>query len=214
MELTKFGHSCVRLEEGGRVLVIDPGSFSTPALALEGAHAVLVTHEHGDHIDYDVVRAAAQLNPDLRIYAPSAVTSQLGDLGDGVVVTAPETEFEAAGFRVHTFGGQHALIHPSMPVVANIAYLIEDALYHPGDSFIVPNVRVANLLVPIHAPWSKIAEVVDFVTAVRPERVHQIHDGLLNDTGLSMVEGHVTRIAAHYGSAFTHLDTGETLEIV
>ena len=28
MRLTKHGHACVRLESGGRVLVIDPGTLS------------------------------------------------------------------------------------------------------------------------------------------------------------------------------------------
>jgi len=44
MRFTKLGHSCVRLEEDGVVLVIDPGTFTDAVSALNGA-AVLVTHE-------------------------------------------------------------------------------------------------------------------------------------------------------------------------
>lgn len=213
MDLTKFGHSCVRLQKDGQVLVIDPGSFSTPVQALDGAHGVLITHEHADHIDVDVVRAAARLDTDLRIWAPSSVAGMLDDLGDRVTAVAADTEFDAVGFQVHSFGGQHALIHTSMPLVANVGYLVEEDLYHPGDSFSVPNTEVKNLLVPIHAPWSKIAEVIDFVIAVRAPHAFQIHDGLLNDIGRGMVEGHVTRLGAGYSSVFRHLDTGETLEL-
>src|ERR1700716_3389936 len=49
MRFTKLGHSCVRLDKDGAVLVIDPGTFSDAAAALNGAAAVLVTHEHPDH---------------------------------------------------------------------------------------------------------------------------------------------------------------------
>ena len=58
MMLTKFTHSCVRLEKDGKVLVFDPGNFSETDLALAGADAVLITHEHPDHIDVDAVTAA------------------------------------------------------------------------------------------------------------------------------------------------------------
>ena len=50
MRLTKLGHACVRLDKDGAVLVIDPGAVSDPG-ALAGANAVLITHEHFDHID-------------------------------------------------------------------------------------------------------------------------------------------------------------------
>ena len=213
MQLTKFAHSCVRLEKEGQVLVIDPGVFSDPSSALQGAHGVLITHEHPDHIDFDLVRAAAQLDPELHIWAPQSVVDQLTDLGDRVSASSPHSDFDAVGFHIQTFGGQHALIHASIPVITNIGYLIEGSLFHPGDSFVVPNVEVTNLLVPIHAPWSKLSEVIDFVTAVRAPNAFQIHDGLLNDIGRGMVEGQVGRVGGEYRSTFRHLDTGETLEL-
>jgi L-ascorbate metabolism protein UlaG (beta-lactamase superfamily) len=65
MRFTKLGHSCVRLEKDGAVLVIDPGTFSDASAALEGATALLVTHEHPDHLDADAVTAALVSDPDL-----------------------------------------------------------------------------------------------------------------------------------------------------
>ena len=40
MRFTKLGHSCVRLEKDGAVLVIDPGGWSDAPAALDGASAV------------------------------------------------------------------------------------------------------------------------------------------------------------------------------
>ncbi len=212
MRLTQYGHSCVRLDDG-RALVIDPGVFSEADAALDGADAVLITHEHPDHLNAEAVRAAAATNRSLRIWAPAAVADSLSDLGDQVTAASPGDSFEAAGFTVEAFGGQHALIHPSVPMVANIGYLVDGALFHPGDSFTVPNKPVRVLLVPIHAPWSKVAEVMDFVVAVRAARAFQIHDGLLNESGLQFSEGHVGRIGAAHGTEFTHLDRGQSVEL-
>jgi L-ascorbate metabolism protein UlaG (beta-lactamase superfamily) len=220
MLLTKFTHACVRLEKNGTVIVLDPGNFSEVEEAVSGAAAILVTHEHADHCDKPRISTAVRADPALEVYAPEGVAAQLREgLGDDdgagrVHAMEPEQTYSIAGFEVLTFGGQHALIHPHIPVVKNIGYLIDGALYHPGDSFIVPHgVQVHTLLVPVHAPWSKTAEVIDFVTAVRAPRAHQIHDALLNKTGLAMVEGHVSRLGKRYGTDFEHLEPGQSVEI-
>lgn len=212
MQLTKFTHSCVRFDDADRSLVIDPGVFSEVEEALDGADAVLVTHEHMDHVDADRLRAAAGTDPRLRIWAPESVAASFRDLGEQVVTVAPGETIDAAGFQVRTFGGQHALIHPSIPVVANLGYLV-GGVYHPGDSLIVPPVGVETLLAPLHAPWSKTAEVIDFVVAVRAPRVHQIHDALLNDIGIGFVEAHLSRIGGEHGSDYQHLRPGQTVAL-
>ena len=218
MLLTKFTHACVRLEQDGRVLVFDPGIFSETAAALDGAHAILITHEHADHLDVPSVAAALAANTALTVHAPAGVAATLraaaAEQAGQVFDAAPGGRFTAAGFSVQCFGGQHALIHPTIPVVANLAYLIDDDVYHPGDSLIVPDgVSVGTLLVPVHAPWSKVSEVVDFVVAVRAPRVFQIHDGLLNEHGLGFTEAHIERIGRAHGVAFRHLSPGQSVDL-
>ena len=209
--LTKFTHSCVRFDDGDRSLVIDPGIFSEVAAALDGSDAVLITHEHPDHVDVDAVRDAAKANPRLQVWAPPNLAASL-DLGDQVVAVAPGERFQAGGFDVEVFGGQHGLLHPTVPVVQNNAYLIE-GVYHPGDSVIVPTKPVQTLLLPIHAPWSSTADVIDFVVSVRAPKAVQIHDGLLNERGLFFVEGHVRRIGGEHGVEYTHADTGSSFGV-
>jgi L-ascorbate metabolism protein UlaG (beta-lactamase superfamily) len=218
MKLTKFTHACVRLEKDGKVLVFDPGTFSETDKALAGADAVLITHEHPDHIDVDAVVAALLGSGTLQLFAPAGVASQVREkaaaAGSRIHTVAPGEKFDAAGFAVQSFGGQHALIHPQIPVVANVGFVVDSNLYHPGDSFVVPHgVDVQTLLVPIHAPWNKVGEVVDFVIGVRAARAYPIHDALLNESGLGLVEGHVTRIGAKYGTTYQHLSSGESVEV-
>jgi L-ascorbate metabolism protein UlaG (beta-lactamase superfamily) len=213
VELTRFGHSCVRLDSAGRTLVIDPGVFSDVAASLDGADAVLITHEHPDHIAAEPVRAALAGDSRLRLWSPASVAAGFADLGEQVVTVAAGQSLDVAGFAVRTFGGQHALIHSSIPVVANIAYLVAETVYHPGDSFAVPPVPVPVLLVPTIAPWSKAAEVIDFTVAVRPTAAFPIHDAIANDLYANLVEGHLARITAPYGVSYRHLPVGETAAV-
>jgi L-ascorbate metabolism protein UlaG (beta-lactamase superfamily) len=213
MELTKFTHSCVRLSDGDRSLVIDPGAFSEVDEALDGVATVLITHEHVDHLDFEKVRAAARRDPRLRIWGPAPVADALADVGEQVVAVGPGESFEAGGFAVRTFGGQHALIHPLIPIVANVGYLIDGAVYHPGDSFTVPDAPVETLLLPTAAPWSKASEMIDFAVAVRAPRAFQVHDSIVTPVFANIVEGHLKRIAGPFGVDFIHLEPKQTVPI-
>lgn len=212
MQLTKFTHSCVRFDDGDRVLVIDPGSFSEIEQALDGVSAVLITHEHADHVDPDRLKSAAKANSSLQIWAPDSVAALLGDLGDQVTTVGVGETFTAGGFSVEAFGGQHALIHPMIPIVSNLGFLLE-GVYHPGDSFVVPSKPVSTLLLPVHAPWSKTAEVIDFAIAVRAPKAFAIHDSLLTDVALNMVAGLLGPLAGAHGTEYERLTPLSTVEV-
>jgi L-ascorbate metabolism protein UlaG (beta-lactamase superfamily) len=185
--VTSWGHACVRFEKDGARLVLDPGGFSSLSV-LDDADAVLITHEHADHVDAAAVVAAQGRRPELAVRAPEPVVRQLVDAGAPAerthAVAAGDT-FSAAGFGVRVVGEWHALIHQAIPRVANVAYLIDGTAFHPGDSFTEPpaGTAVGLLLTPVSAPWMKLAEAVDYVAAVRPRLVVPIHDAILSDAG-------------------------------
>lgn len=212
VQLTKFTHSCVRFDDGDHSLVIDPGVFSEVEEALDGADALLFTHDHPDHIDAERVRAVLRANSRLRVWAPAGLAASLAEFGEQIVATGPGETFDAAGFEVRTFGGQHAVIHPTIPVIPNVGYLIS-GVYHPGDSLVVPPAEVRTLLAPIHAPWNKISEVIDFVVATRAGTVHPIHDSLLNPSGLGIIEAHIGRIGAMFGAEYTRVEPRQSVDV-
>lgn len=187
MRLTKYTHACVRLEREGRTLLIDPGTFSEAA-AYEGVSHVLVTHEHADHIDADQLATALAANADLKVYTGAAVAAQLSHLGDAVVTVAVGDRHSVNGFTVEAVGGQHAEIYEGLPGCANIGFVIDSEVYHPGDALFVPERPVPVLLVPTCAPWLKLAEALDFVRAVKPERAFSIHDAMLSPIGQNNID--------------------------
>jgi L-ascorbate metabolism protein UlaG (beta-lactamase superfamily) len=184
MRLTKFTHACVRLDDGERRLVLDPGEWSEPE-ALEGVQAVLVTHEHADHLDVARLRAAREADDALTIWASAGAAATLGDLA-GVVVVAPGDTITAGGFEVAVVGGAHAEIYEGLPGCDNVGYVV-GGVYHPGDALHVPEVAVDTLLVPAAAPWLKLAEALDFMRAVAPRQARPVHDAMLTEIGHAVV---------------------------
>ncbi|MEU8665093.1 MBL fold metallo-hydrolase [Actinoplanes philippinensis] len=184
MQLTKHAHACVTFTGDNGSLLIDPGTFTPGAAALiAGATAVLVTHEHFDHFDGAALAAALDRRPELRVYGPAAVRAALGDHDGRVVTVRSGDRFEAAGLEIQVHGEQHARIHDDIPLVDNVGYLIEGRVFHPGDSYRVPDARVETLLLPTSGPWTKFGEAADFVRAVRPVRMIQVHELMLSELG-------------------------------
>jgi L-ascorbate metabolism protein UlaG (beta-lactamase superfamily) len=194
MQVTKYTHSCVRLEHDGGVLVVDPGVYSEPE-ALDGVDAVLITHEHPDHVNVEALTRALDRRP-FSVHGPASLAGVLGDAAEALTVVGPGESFTAAGVAVRAHGGQHAVIHPDLPVVQNLGYVFNDVVYHPGDSLVVPDdIQVDTLFAPIHAPWSKFSEVLDFIRAVAPRRAFALHDGLLNANGLGLLDRQYTAMS-------------------
>ncbi len=213
MRFTKLGHSCVRLEKDGAVLVIDPGMFTDAAAALTGATAVLVTHEHPDHLDADAIRAALRADPELALWANPSVTAQFGEFGDRVHEIRHGDALSAAGFSVHVYGAEHALIHRDIPLVLNNGFLVEGEVFHPGDSYTIPEEPVGTLLLPISAPWLKAGEMIDYFRAVAPARGYAIHDALLNEAGLGLMTRMMFVAADPTGATVARLEPGTSLDL-
>ncbi|WP_377267217.1 MBL fold metallo-hydrolase [Peterkaempfera sp. SMS 1(5)a] len=213
LKLTKYGHACVRLESEGTVVVIDPGAFSEPE-ALAGADAVLVTHDHFDHVAPDALRAAAAAEPGLQVWTNASVAAQFADLGDRVHTVAHGDAFTVgggAGIPVRVHGEKHAVIHSDIPVCDNVGFLVADRVFHPGDAFTVPEEPVSTLLVPVSGPWLKLGEVIDFVRAVGPREAYLIHEALLSEIGLQTAEQMVGRLAGGEGRSLSRLASGQTV---
>lgn len=212
MELIKYGHACVVLCEGDRRLVIDPGAFTDPS-ALDGASAVLITHEHFDHLEPERLRAAMDADPALEVWSNRSVAGQLEGLGGRVHVVGHGDAVTVAGFDVHVHGELHAVIHPDIPRIPNVGFLVDGQVFHPGDALTVPEEPVGTLLLPVHAPWSKVSEVIDYVRAVGADQAFAVHDGLLNDAGLSVVGGMLGERGPGTPTPYGRLAPGESTEI-
>jgi L-ascorbate metabolism protein UlaG (beta-lactamase superfamily) len=211
MRLTKLEHAALLIEDSGDKLYIDPGKFTTPITESAGTVAVVITHEHDDHWAPDQLDRIIEMNPDVRIFGPAGVAADAEHYP--VEVVAAGDAVEVGPFHLRFFGGEHALIHRSIPIIDNVGVLVNDALYYAGDSFAVPEgVAVDVLAAPAGAPWMKLSDSMDYVEAVAPRRAFATHEMLLSRAGKALANTRLAWATEQHGGEFLPLEPGDTLD--
>jgi len=212
MKVTKYEHSCMVVQQASESIVIDPGVFSTVLSDVKDVVAVVITHEHPDHWTPEHLRRILDVNPNARVFAPVGVAKAAPEFEIDVV--APGDTVDAGGFVLRFFGGTHAEIHRSIPLIDNVGVLVNDQFFYGGDSLFVPKgVPIDTLAVPAGAPWLKIGEVIDFVEAVAPKRSFPAHEMVLSVAGKQMANGRIQAATESGGGEFFPLEPGDTLDL-
>jgi L-ascorbate metabolism protein UlaG (beta-lactamase superfamily) len=198
MRITHLGHACLLVESGDTRLLIDPGTYSSGFEHLTGLDALLVTHQHPDHIDTDLLPDLLDANPEVEaLIEPETVASL--DLAAATTPFPAGSSRRIGDFSFTAVGGQHARIHDMVPVIGNVGYLVSEdggpTLFHPGDSYADAPPGVDLLAFPLNAPWTRVSETLAFIRAVAAPTAFPIHDGLLNPTGRAAYLMHVEKFA-------------------
>jgi len=183
MRITKFGHSCLLVEEGKARILLDPGKWSEGHSEVKDIDAILITHEHPDHAHPESLKKILENNPDVIIYTNEGAGDVLEKEEIRYERVQHGSSFQVRGVTVEVFGRDHAVIYSSFPIVRNTGYLIAGRLFHPGDALRVPEKAVEILALPVVAPWMRLAECIDYAKQVKPKICFPIHDGMLKHTG-------------------------------
>ena len=184
MKITKYGHACLLVEENGVRFLLDPGSYSSGFEGLTELDAILITHEHADHLVIDKVKELLEHNPGAMVITDEASAAQLAEAGVKTTTVHEGDKHDVKGVEVVAVGSKHAIIHPTIPQAVNVGYLIAGSFFYPGDALTVPPGKVKILALPSVAPWSKISETIDYLLEVKPQIAIPVHDGFLTTPGL------------------------------
>ena len=212
MRVTKHEHACLRIEEHGHTLIIDPGNFTPPLEGLHDVVGIVLTHEHPDHWTAEHLNRILGQFPGIPVFGPAGVAAIAH--GYDVTVVAPGETVTVGPFTLAFYGGRHNVIHESIPVIDNVGVLVNGSFYYPGDSYAVPaDADVQLLAAPVGAPWLKIGEAMDFVLAVAPRRAFGTHDMTLSPIGLGMGRQRLDWAVQQDGGSFVTLDPGDYTEV-
>lgn len=183
MKIKKIGHCCLRIEEKGKVILTDPGVFSTAQNEELGIDVVIITHEHADHLHIESLKKILENNPDIKIFGNNAVRELIQRDGMECEEIKDGEPIKIGGVEIESFSCEHAEIYPSIKPVWNSGFLIENRLYLPGDTLHNPNRKIEILAAPVVGPWLNIKNAIDYIKEIAPRIAFPIHDGFLKIAG-------------------------------
>lgn len=208
MKITKLGHSCVLIETEDRVALFDPGGWATAfdIDAIERLDRIVITHEHGDHMDVDKIKALMQKFPDAHIVSNESIRSMLEDVGIEamyreemqccVPFEAPHEKLPVPGAKAPDENGYH----------------FKDLFTSPGDSHSFSETKKV-LAMPVIAPWGKTGDAVDKILELKPEYVLPIHDWHYTPEAREWLQGLLEAALEGSGVTLLSAEPGITHEI-
>lgn len=201
-EMHFIGHGSLMFKVNGFIIYIDPVRSSGNYDFLPKADIILVTHEHGDHLDVNLIDSLKKTgtlvlcNGNSSSKIPWAMVMKDGDRQEFNNIV-----FEAV--PAYNVVNERAPGQPFHPKGAGLGYVLTiggKRIYVAGDTENIPemkalkNIEVAFL--PMNLPYTMTPEMVaDAARAFRPKILYPYHYGetktdqlvnLLKDTGIEI----------------------------
>jgi L-ascorbate metabolism protein UlaG (beta-lactamase superfamily) len=214
MKIKKLGHCCFVVDIKGKRIMTDPSSFNYGGESVKetGLSAVLITHEHSDHLHIETLQEVLKNNPDAIVISNTSVGKLLTEAGIAFTKVEDEDSYMLADVLIKGFGDKHAQIYEDYGQVQNTGYMI-DSLCYPGDSFNMPHTDAVDILaLPVLGPWMKMVEAIDYAKALKPRIVFPVHDGTLKPFA-TFVYGIPEHFLSQVGIGFKKLEIGQEEEI-
>jgi len=209
MKISKHVHSCLLVEEKGKIVLVDPGNYSYDAKALDipslsSLDAIAITHEHMDHIYLPFLKEILAKFPNTPIYTNESVKKLL-----------EKENIENAMTEGNEYITLHSVPHEKIwfgTPVENSMITLFKKFATVGDSLSFtesPDI----LALPVTAPWGSTTAAVEVALQVKPKVIFPIHDFMWKDDVRMGIYQRLKDFFGQHGIDFKAVETGEVVEI-
>ncbi len=184
MKIKKLGHCCLVIEENGKRIMTDPGSWTIDKNEKENnIDLVIITHEHGDHIHIESLKKILENNPSAIVITNEGVGKLLDEAGIKYEILDYKIPKDFSGIEIEAHDCKHEEIYQEIGQVQNTGFFIGKRLFYPGDSFCNSSKNVEILALPVAGPWTNIKDAVNYALEIKPKICFPVHDGMLISFG-------------------------------
>jgi len=183
MKVTKFGHCCLLIEEREARLLTDPGSYSNGYTEIEKIDAILITHEHSDHLHVPSLKKVLEKNPHAKVFTNLDTAKRLKDAQISFELLSYGKNIHVKGVLIEAYGERHEKIYGNTPDCDNTGFFIAGKFFYPGDAFTDPKRPIDVLALPVAGPWVMLGDSIKYGKKLKPRLAFPVHDGGLKHLG-------------------------------
>jgi len=210
MNVTKYLHSCLLIQEQEKTILLDPGNYTYqekifPLDSLKNLDAIGITHEHQDHMDISFIKELVSKFPNVPIFSNLSVKAILAK--ENIDVQTTGNEILSLQDLPH-----EKLLSIFPPLAPNFGITVFNMLLHVGDSLKFKQVPKV-LALPVQAPWGSLVASAEKALAAKPLYIIPIHDYHWKDEARKQFYQWLVGFYKPQGITFFPVETGETIEI-
>ena len=184
LSITFIGHATLMISCNNTVLHVDPVSQYADYTTMPKADFILVTHEHSDHFDKDVISILRKNNTDLILTnacAPDMGTCTIMKNSD--IKTIKDITIEAVpAYNIVHKRKDNTPYHPKGTGNGYVLSIADKRIYIAGDTENIPemsnlkNIDIAFL--PMNLPYTMTPEMVaEAAKRIKPQILYPYHFG-------------------------------------
>ena len=184
VEMTFLGHGTLMLTFGGKVIHIDPYSKVADYAKLPKADLILLTHEHGDHLDLEALKPI-RTDKTVVVLTEACAAKVTGGtvMKNGDVQTIAGIKIEAV--PAYNIVNKRDDGQPYHPQGAGNGYVLtfgDKRVYVAGDTENIPEMKnlqgIEIAFLPMNLPYTMTPEMVaDAAKTLQPKILYPYHYG-------------------------------------
>lgn len=186
LKITFIGHGTVMFTFEGKIIHVDPVGRYADYSQLPKADLILITHEHGDHLDAKVIKIISSEKTDLVLTEKCVEKVKIEDgiiMKNGDIKTVQNLKIEA--IPAYNIKHMRSPGNPYHPKGVGNGYIItfgDKRVYVAGDTENTPEMKALKNIdiafLPMNLPYTMTPEMVaDAAKAFMPKILYPYHYG-------------------------------------